>query len=104
MTAFVVFSMLGFYPVTPGIAAYNIGSPVFEKAEVMLSNGSTLHIIAQGASAENKYIQRATLNGHDWNQPWFSHDDIQYGGTLVLVMGRYPNKQWGTDAVPPSEK
>lgn len=104
MTAFVVFSMLGFYPVTPGIAAYNIGSPVFEKAEVMLSNGSTLHIIAQGASTENKYIQRATLNGHDWNQPWFSHDDIQYGGTLVLVMGRYPNKQWGTDAVPPSEK
>mgnify|MGYP002856089830 CR=1 FL=1 len=102
MTAFVVFSMLGLYPVTPGMAVYNIGSPVFEEAQITLSNGKTLTIIAKGASAENKYIQSAALNGNEWNQPWLSHDSIKEGGTILLQMGRYPNKKWGTDSVPPS--
>ena len=104
MSAFVVFSSLGFYPVTPGFPAYNIGSPLFTKAKVMLSNGKVFEIEAQGASDENKYIQSATLNGKEWNKPWFSHDDIKEGGKLVLVMGSRPNKAWGSagDAVPPS--
>ena len=104
MSAFVVFSSLGFYPVTPGFPAYNIGSPLFAKAKVMLSNGKVFEIEAQGASDENKYIQSATLNGKEWNKPWFSHDDIKEGGKLVLVMGSRPNKAWGStgDAVPPS--
>ena len=104
MSAFVVFSSLGFYPVTPGFPAYNIGSPLFAKAKVMLSNGKVFEIEAQGASDENKYIQSATLNGKEWNKPWFSHDDIKEGGKLVLVMGSRPNKTWGSagDAVPPS--
>ena len=104
MSAFVVFSSLGFYPVTPGSPSYNIGSPLFTKAKVMLSNGKVFEIEAQGASDENKYIQSATLNGKEWNKPWFSHDDIKEGGKLVLVMGSRPNKTWGSagDAVPPS--
>ena len=104
MSAFVVFSSLGFYPVTPGFPVYNIGSPLFAKAKVMLSNGKVFEIEAQGASDENKYIQSATLNGKEWNKPWFSHDDIKEGGKLVLVMGSRPNKAWGSagDAVPPS--
>ncbi len=104
MSAFVVFSSLGFYPVTPGSPSYNIGSPLFTKAKVMLSNGKVFEIEAQGASDENKYIQSATLNGKEWNKPWFSHDDIKEGGKLVLVMGSRPNKAWGSagDAVPPS--
>ena len=53
MSAFVVFSSLGFYPVTPGFPAYNIGSPLFAKAKVMLSNGKVFEIEAQGASDEN---------------------------------------------------
>lgn len=74
------------------------------KAKVMLSNGKVFEIEAQGASDENKYIQSATLNGKEWNKPWFSHDDIKEGGKLVLVMGSRPNKAWGSagDAVPPS--
>lgn len=102
MTAFVVFSMLGIYPVTPGMAAYNIGSPVFTEARITLSNGKVLEIIAKNASTDNKYIQRATLNGIKWDKPWLSHEDIRNGGRLEFEMGQYPNKQWGADAVPPS--
>ena len=104
LTSFVVFSSLGFYPVTPGFAAYNIGSPLFNTARISLPNGKVFEIEAQNNSDENKYIQRATLNGKEWNKPWFSHDDIKNGGKLVLVMGKHPNKQWGVDkqAAPPS--
>ena len=104
MTSFVVFSSLGFYPVTPGFPAYNIGSPLFTRAQIALSNGKVFEIEAQGASDENKYIQSATMNGKEWNKPWFSHDDLKEGGKLVLVMGNHPNKAWGVNAgnVPPS--
>jgi putative alpha-1,2-mannosidase len=104
MTSFVVFSSLGFYPVTPGSPSYNIGSPLFTNAKITLSNGQIFEIEATNASEENKYIQSATLNGQTWDKPWFSHDDIKNGAKLVLVMGNKPNKNWGSadDAVPPS--
>ena len=104
LTSFVVFSSLGFYPVTPGFPVYNIGSPLFSTATIALPGGKTFEIVAENNSAENKYIQSATLNGQPWNKPWFSHSDIKDGGRLVLVMGRHPNKQWGADmqAAPPS--
>ena len=103
-SAFVVFSQLGFYPVTPGFAAYNIGSPFFPYAKVTLSNGNVFEVEAQNYSAENKYIQSATLNGKTWNKPWFAHSDIENGGKLVLVMGDKANKSWGAGVydVPPS--
>lgn len=104
LTSFVVFSSIGFYPVTPGFPAYNIGSPLFSDIQVRLGNGKIFHIIANNCSDENKYIQRATLNGKAWNKPWFSHDDIKNGGTLILEMGKHPNKSWGADkkVAPPS--
>ena len=104
LTSFVVFSSIGFYPVTPGFPAYNIGSPLFSDIQVRLGNGKIFHIIANNCSDENKYIQRATLNGKAWNKPWFSHDDIKNGGTLILEMGKHPNKSWGADKkmAPPS--
>jgi len=104
MTSFVVFSSLGFYPVTPGAPSYNIGSPLFTHAKITLSNGQIFEIEAINASEENKYIQSATLNDQEWNKPWFSHDDIKNGAKLVLMMGNQPNKKWGSadDAVPPS--
>lgn len=106
MSAFVVFSSLGFYPVTPGSPVYNIGSPMFEKAKIHLSNGKAFQIEAKGVSHDNKYIQSATLNGQPLNKPWFSHDDIKNGGKLVLIMGDVPNKAWGSsiDDAPPSAK
>ena len=63
MTAFVVFSMMGFFPVTPGVPVYNIGSRGFNKVEIQLPNGRKFIIAAQNNSRENKYIRSATLNG-----------------------------------------
>lgn len=104
MTAFVVFSAMGFYPVTPGSPTYNIGSPLFERIEIKLSNGNVFEIEAKNCSKENKYIQSATLNGKVWDKPWFRHDDIINGAKLVLIMGDKANRGWGSDLknVPPS--
>jgi len=104
LTPFVVFSSLGFYPVTPGFPVYNIGSPLFTDIKVNVGGGKTFHIVAKNCSDENKYIQSATLNGKPLLRPWLTHEDVKNGATLVLVMGERPNKEWGasTDAVPPS--
>ncbi len=102
MSAFVVFSQMGFYPVTPGMPSYNIGSPVFENVKLQLPNGKIFEIRANNASAENKYIQSAKLNGKAWDQPWFSHEAIANGGILELEMGAVANKAWGAATPPPS--
>ncbi len=102
MSAFVVFSQMGFYPVTPGSPTYNIGSPVFTDVKVDLGNGNIFEIQAKNASPENKYIQSAKLNGVTLNQPWFNHSDIAAGGVLELEMGPKANKEWGTATPPPS--
>jgi predicted alpha-1,2-mannosidase len=101
-SAFVVFSAMGFYPVTPGIPAYNIGSPLFPYIRMDLGDGKYFEIEAVNCSADNKYIQSAKLNGKEWNKPWFGHDDIKDGGKLVLVMGDKANMNWGTENAPPS--
>lgn len=95
MSAFVVFSMLGFYPVTPGIPTYDIGSPVFDKATVHLRNGKDFVIIAHHSSHDNKYIQSIRLNGKPLEQVWFRHSDIANGGVLELTMGDTPNTALG---------
>ena len=102
MSAFVVFSQMGFYPVTPGSPTYNIGSPVFTDVKIDLGNGNTFEIKANNASEENKYVQSARLNGEVLNQPWFQHSDIAQGGLLELEMGPRANKEWGTKTPPPS--
>ncbi|HCY43764.1 MAG TPA: alpha-mannosidase [Prolixibacteraceae bacterium] len=104
MTSFVVFSYMGFYPVTPGMPVYNIGSPQFDKVKMDLGNGKFFEVEAVNNSAENKYIQSATLNGKPWNKAWFSHADLISGGKLVLQMGPKANLNWGSSVndAPPS--
>jgi predicted alpha-1,2-mannosidase len=97
-SAFVVFSMMGFYPVTPGLPAYNIGSPMFANIRLTLSNGKVFEIEARNYSDENKYIQSASLNGRVWNSPFFDHSEIANGGKLVLVMGDKANRNWGVNS------
>ena len=63
MSAFVVFSMMGFYPVTPGLPEYSIGSPFFESCSIRLENGNTFQLNAVNFSQDNKYIQSVSLNG-----------------------------------------
>lgn len=95
MSSFVVFSAMGFYPVTPGKPEYTIGSPMFKHVSVDLGNGKTFEIDALNASDENKYIQSATINGKVLNTPFISHSDVEKGGNLVLDMGSRANKEWG---------
>jgi predicted alpha-1,2-mannosidase len=104
MTAFVVFSSMGFYPVTPGLPVYNIGSPVFEEVKIKLNNGKTFTLVAHNYAKGNKYIQSAKLNGQPLNRPWFTHTDLLKGATLELEMGPLPNRKWGSSAddAPPS--
>ena len=104
MSAFVVFSMMGFYPVTPGLPIYVIGSPFFEQVSVDLGYNNKFEVLCENYSKENKYIQSATLNGKDWNKSWFTHDDLMKGGQLKFVMGNKANKKWASSltSVPPS--
>ncbi len=66
MSAWYIFSSLGFYPVVPGQDIYVIGTPLFNKATVHLENGKTFTIVANNRNAQNIYIQSATLNGKDY--------------------------------------
>lgn len=94
MSAFVVFSAMGFFPVTPGLPVYSITSPLFTKISIDLPNGKTFRLIANKSSRKNKYIQSATLNGRSLNSLSFTHEELLNGGTLVLEMNEMTNKKW----------
>jgi predicted alpha-1,2-mannosidase len=98
MSAFYVFSAMGFYPFCPGIPAYVIGSPVFESIILTLANEKKFTVRAKEVSAQNKYIQSAELNGKKLNFPWFTHEEMLKGGELTLHMGPRPNKKWAAEA------
>lgn len=98
LSAFVVFSSMGFYPVIPGLPIYTIGSPVFTKVVLNLPNGKKFTVWAPNCSETNKYIQKALLNGKPINEPWFTHADLVKGGELKLEMGPLPNKSWGIES------
>jgi len=95
MSAFVVFSLAGIYPITPGLPEYTIGSPAFKEVKVDLGNGHVLEIVANNLSPENKYIQSATLNGKPLDIAWIEHAEIHNGGKLVFEMGKKANRNWG---------
>ncbi len=96
MSAWYALSSIGLYPMNPASAEYEIGSPIFEKASLAISEGKSFVIEAENVSDKNIYIQSATLNGADFNQTTISHSQIMEGGTLKFVMGSEPNKNWGT--------
>jgi putative alpha-1,2-mannosidase len=96
LSSFVVFSMMGFYPVTPGEPVYSIGSPLFKDVKIHLGNGNVFEIKAPNASDDNKYIESAKLNGMDWNHSWITHENIEKGGVLEFIMGDKANKLWGS--------
>lgn len=99
MSAWYIFSAMGFYPVTPGSTVYALTSPLFQKISIKLQGGpykpGTFTVIARNQAPKNKYIQSATLNGKPLRQPFIQHADIANGSTLVFVMGAQPNKKWG---------
>ncbi len=95
MSAFVVFSSMGFYPITPGLPVYTIGSPLFSKITIDLPNKKQFKLIANNCSVINKYIQSARLNGKVLYVASFTHEQLMNGGYLELDMGPIPNKKWG---------
>jgi len=99
MSAWYLFTALGFYPVNPASGDYMIGSPLFTKMTLRLANGKQLTVSAENNSAKNVYIQSATLNGKPLAIPVIRYDDILAGASLRLVMGPAPSK-WASDWTP----
>ncbi len=100
MAAWYIFSALGFYPMNPASDVFAIGSPVVSKATIHLDrntyHGRTFTVVARNNSAENIYIQSATLNGKPLDRAWISRNEVISGGELAFVMGPNPNPQWGS--------
>lgn len=95
MSAWYVFSSLGFYPVTPASNQYIIGTPLFDKATINLENGKQFTITAHNLSDTNIYIENVNLNGKALNKTYISHNDIMSGGTLEFKMTDNP-AVWGS--------
>ena len=95
-SAWYVFSALGFYPVAPVTGQYVIGSPLFEKAEISLSNGKKLKINSDNNSPLNFYIKGVNLNGSEYNNNWLSHSELTKGPKIDFRMQSIPS-DWGSD-------
>ena len=86
MSAWYMFSAMGFYPVDPVSGNYVFGAPQMPKIELNLANGKTFTVIVEGISEENKYVESITLNGQPYTKNYITHEDIVNGGTLVFKM------------------
>lgn len=102
MSAWYVFSALGFYPVCPGDTNYIIGTPLFNKATLRLPAGKTFVIQAKNNGPQRPYIRGATLNGAPLNRTYLAHDEIVKGGELHFEMVSAPDYKWGVEARPPA--
>lgn len=95
-SAWYVFSALGFYPVTPAVDEYVIGSPIFDKAILHLSNGKKIEINSTNNSAENRYIKSLSLNGKSYTKNYLKHSEIVKGAKINFTMDSEPNRNRGT--------
>ncbi len=96
MSAWLLFTAMGFYPVNPASGEYMIGSPMYSRMSIRLQSGKTFSVIAENVSAANLYIQSATLDGKRLNDPLITWEQIQSGATLKFKMGPKPSR-WGGD-------
>ena len=105
MSAWYIWSALGFYPVTGGAPVYAVGSPVFESATIApVGGGPQATVTAPGASLANRYITSATLGAEALERPWFTHDELFGAGAVSFSMAPTADPEWGADAAaaPPS--
>ncbi len=96
MSAWLVFTALGFYPVTPGSLEYAIGRPFVDRAVMHLPNGKRFTVVAQGLRPDHSYVGQVLLNGRPLPRSYIRHDEIVAGGELRFVMAAAPNKTWAT--------
>ncbi|WP_435578186.1 GH92 family glycosyl hydrolase [Gilvibacter sp.] len=95
MSAWYVFSALGFYPVTPASNQYIIGTPLMEKATINLESGKSFTVIANNFSHDSPYIQAVRLNGKPLERSYLWHEELTDGGWIEFDMGPQPGT-WGT--------
>ncbi|WP_444997530.1 GH92 family glycosyl hydrolase [Aliikangiella sp. IMCC44359] len=96
MSAWSIFSSMGFYPVAPGDLTYVLGAPQLPQVTMKLANGKTFKVKAKNLTQKNKYVQSVTLNGKKLEKSYINHQDIISGGVLIFVMTDKPNKNWAT--------
>jgi putative alpha-1,2-mannosidase len=86
MSAWYIFSTLGFYPVSPGNNEYAIGSPAINNAVIQLGNGKQLEIVANNQSDKNVFVKKITLNGRILTRPFVTYEEIEKGGKMIFEM------------------
>ena len=94
MSAWYVFSAMGFYPVNPVSGEYEIGSPLFPEMRLNLGNGKIFTVLAPNVSRENIYIQSVKVNGQPYDKSYITHQQIMDGATIEFVMGNQPGEIW----------
>ena len=94
MSAWFVFSSMGFYPVDPISGKYEIGTPIFPEVKMHLANGKTFVVLAPAVSRENIYVQSVKLNGRPYDKSYITHEQIMNGDTLEFEMGNRPGPVW----------
>jgi len=101
MSAWYVFTCLGFYPVCPAADYYVIGAPQVPKAVMRLSNGKCITMTARDISDTNIYVQSARVNNKDWNSTFLPWQEIKNGGSIEFTMGPQPSPTWGIKSTVP---
>ena len=94
MSAWYVFSAMGFYPVNPVSGEYEIGTPLFPEMRLNLGNGKTFTVLAPNVSRENIYIQSVKVNGQPYDKSYITHQQIMDGATIEFEMGNQPGEIW----------
>lgn len=96
MSAWYIFSAMGFYPVCPGSDQYVLGAPYIPYAKLQLENGKVFEIKAEGVSDKMRYVKSVKLNGEPYSKTYITHADIVNGGVIEFTMSATPNKRRGT--------
>ena len=95
MSAWYVFSVIGFYPVNPASGEYVIGVPFTQESVLQLPDGKVFRVVALEMNEKNKYIKEVKWNGEKYTKSFIKHFDIMKGGVLEITMGPEPGKEWG---------
>lgn len=99
MGAWYVFACIGLYPEIPGVGGFAVNTPIFERVKISLPKGD---ILITGGSEKNIYTHSLKLNGQECKGTWIDWRDLENGATLEYKTSARPNKQWGTEVLPPS--
>lgn len=95
MSAWYLFSVMGFYPVCPGTDQYVLGAPYLPYIKMQLPNGKTLEIKAPGVSDKNCYVHSLKINGKPYDKRYITHNDLMEGGVMEYKMSSSPAKKRG---------